>query len=60
MNDMTSHRACIHGDSPMADTLRRFDWSRSELGPPGRWPPELLTAAVFNLVRMRTLLAQPA
>ena len=32
-------------DSPMAERVRRFDWSATPLGPIDRWPPALRVAA---------------
>jgi signal transduction histidine kinase/response regulator RpfG family c-di-GMP phosphodiesterase len=32
------------GESELADLMRCLDWSRTELGPPARWPENLKTA----------------
>ena len=37
------------GESELARRMRAFDWSGSDLGPPGRWPANLRTAVSLCL-----------
>jgi PAS fold len=37
------------GESELARRMRSFDWSASDLGPPGRWPENLRTAVSLCL-----------
>ena len=37
------------GESELARRMRSFDWSDSDLGPPGRWPENLRTAVSLCL-----------
>ena len=36
--------ACLPGAGEMARRIRAFDWTRSDLGPPDRWPENLRVA----------------
>lgn len=39
----------LDGGGQMADAIRAFDWSSSDLGPPDAWPPALKTAVGMAL-----------